>query len=81
MKTEVRVDTSGVEDLHLLPPEYHGDTIRGKILAYRTFGRDFVDELEKIGFETDIHFSSYVDRFSGIFDSFVFASRKVDKKE
>jgi SAM-dependent methyltransferase len=50
--TETRVDTSGPEDVHLLPPEYHGDPIRGRILAYRTFGFDMFDWLRSFGFET-----------------------------
>ncbi|MEA5598887.1 class I SAM-dependent methyltransferase [Rivularia sp. UHCC 0363] len=75
--TLVRVDTSGKEDIHLLPPEYHGDKIRGKILAYRTFGIDIFEILEKIGFETTVDFSSYVDKRYGILDSYAFCSRKV----
>ncbi|MGB6299878.1 MAG: class I SAM-dependent methyltransferase [Rivularia sp. (in: cyanobacteria)] len=75
--TLVRVDTSGVEDIHLLPPEYHGDKIRGKILAYRTFGIDIFAILEKIGFETTVDFSNYLDRNYGIFDSYAFCSKKV----
>ena len=77
--TLVRVDTSGKEDIHLLPPEYHGDKIRGKILAYRTFGIDIFEILEKIGFETTVDFSNYLDRRYGIFDSYAFCSRKVEK--
>ena len=75
--TLVRVDTSGDEDIHILPPEYHGDRIRGKILAYRTFGIDIFDILEKIGFETTVDFSNFVDRRYGIFDSYAFCSRKL----
>ncbi|AFY53056.1 methylase involved in ubiquinone/menaquinone biosynthesis [Rivularia sp. PCC 7116] len=75
--TLVRVDTSGAEDIHLLPPEYHGDRIRGKILAYRTFGIDIFEILEKIGFETTVDFSNYLDRRYGIFDSYAFCSRKL----
>ena len=75
--TLVRVDTSGDEDIHLLPPEYHRDRIRGKILAYRTFGIDIFEILEKIGFETTVDFSSYVDRRYGIFDSYAFCSKKI----
>jgi SAM-dependent methyltransferase len=78
-KTVVRVDTSGAEDIHLLPPEYHGDTIRGRILAYRIFGRDLFDELQGLGFETDVRFATYADRRWGIFDSCVFVSRTVDR--
>ncbi|MDY6902026.1 MAG: class I SAM-dependent methyltransferase, partial [Cyanobacteriota bacterium] len=75
--TLIRVDTSGKEDIHLLPPEYHGDKIRGKILAYRTFGIDIFKILEQIGFETTVDFSNYLDRRYGIFDSYAFCSRKV----
>ncbi|HEY4743025.1 MAG TPA: methyltransferase domain-containing protein [Desulfuromonadaceae bacterium] len=75
-RTVMRVDATGAEDVHLLPPEYHGDTIRGTILAYRTFGRDLFDELEALGFETEVDFSTHADRRAGIFDSFVFVSRK-----
>ena len=76
--TLVRVDTSGDREVHLLPPEYHGDKIRGKILAYRTFGIDIFPLLTEIGFETQVDFSNYLDRKFGIFDSYVFYSRKLD---
>ncbi|KST63652.1 class I SAM-dependent methyltransferase [Mastigocoleus testarum] len=76
--TLVRVDTRGDKEIHLLPPEYHGDRIRGKILAYRTFGIDIFPLLTKIGFDTQVDFSNYLDRKSGIFDSYVFYSKKVD---
>lgn len=37
---------------HLLPPEYHGDAIRGqgRVLVYRDYGRDIVDRLRRCGF-------------------------------
>ena len=76
--TLIRVDTSGKEDIHLLSPEYHGDKIRGKILAYRTFGIDIFEILKKIGFETTVDFSNYLDRRFGIFDSYAFCSRKLE---
>lgn len=75
--TLVRVDTTGDEDVHILPPEYHGDSLRGTILAYRTFGIDLFDQLKQIGFETRLDFSSFADRKCGIFDSSVFVSRRV----
>jgi hypothetical protein len=34
-----------------LPPEYHGDPIRGEILAFRTFGYDIFRVLSDMGFE------------------------------
>lgn len=38
--------------VHLLPPEYHGDRLRGRnaVLAYRTYGRDIVARLLAAGF-------------------------------
>lgn len=75
--TLVRVDTSGDKDVHILAPEYHGDPLRGTILAYRTFGIDLFAQLNEIGFETQVDFSSFADRNSGIFDSSVFVSRRV----
>jgi SAM-dependent methyltransferase len=74
--TLVRVDTSGAEDVYLLPPEYHGDPLRGTILAYRTFGIDLFEELNEIGFETRVNFSTFAERKYGIFDSSVFVSRR-----
>jgi len=40
----------GIE--HLMEPEYHGDRIRGrgKVLAFRTYGRDLTSRLESAGF-------------------------------
>ncbi|BAY34692.1 type 11 methyltransferase [Nostoc carneum NIES-2107] len=75
--TIVRVDTSGKEDIHLLPPEYHGDRIRGQILAYRTFGIDIYELLKNIGFTTKVDFSNYLDQKNGIFDSYIFCSQKL----
>lgn len=39
---------------HLLPPEYHGDRIRGRdrVLAYRNYGRDIVERLRSGGFRS-----------------------------
>lgn len=41
---------------HLLPPEYHGDRIRGSngVLAFRTYGADIVDRLNSVGFSASI---------------------------
>lgn len=43
------------EIVHLLPPEYHDDSIRGvgKVLVFRDYGRDIVDKLLSVGF-TDV---------------------------
>jgi SAM-dependent methyltransferase len=72
--TIVRVDPeSGV---NLLPPEYHRDSLRGIILAYRTFGTDMFSLLEELGFDTFVYLSTFRDQTSGIFDSYVFVSKK-----
>ncbi len=75
--TLVRVDTSTHEDIYLLPPEYHGDKIRGNILAYRTFGIDIFHYLQSIGFDTRVDFSNYSDQKAGIFNSYVFITKKI----
>ncbi|KAA2241298.1 methyltransferase domain-containing protein [Chitinophaga agrisoli] len=40
--------------VHVLPPEYHGDRIRGKehVLAFRNYGLDIVDRLKQAGFSS-----------------------------
>ncbi len=39
---------------HLLPPEYHGDWIRGvrRVLAFRNYGQNIVERLLAAGFRT-----------------------------
>ena len=74
LPTIVRVEAE--TDRFLLPPEYHGDSLRGKILAYRTFGIDMYEVLENIGFHTSVAFSRLKDLRFGIVDSYVFISRK-----
>jgi SAM-dependent methyltransferase len=76
-KTIVRIDTTTNEDIHLLPPEYHGDKIRNRIITYRTFGIDLFDTLNEIGFETRVEQSGPEHKVNGIYDSFVFISKKL----
>lgn len=42
--------------VHLLPPEYHHDRMRGRgrVLAFRTYGLDIVARLARAGFEASI---------------------------
>jgi len=77
-KTVARVDVSGSEEINILPPEYHGGPVRGKILCYRNFGSDIFDLLKGIGFESTVDFSEDADKKHGIFESYVFVSRKPD---
>jgi SAM-dependent methyltransferase len=57
-KTLVRVQvtdpTNPTSDVHVLEPEYHGDTNSDDdcgVLAYRTYGRDLETTLAGLGFE------------------------------
>lgn len=45
-KTVVRVEAAGDEDIHVLPPIYHG----GRTLVYRDYGRDLLQVMRDIGF-------------------------------
>jgi predicted SAM-dependent methyltransferase len=76
-ETIVRVDTSTTEDIYILPPEYHGDSRRGKIIAYRTFGVDLFNILSDTGFSTAVYNSSLYDSQCGIYNSTVFISKKI----
>jgi len=50
--TVERARRTGSGVLHLLPPEYHGDRLRGRnaVLAFRTYGDDIVARLTAAGF-------------------------------
>ena len=74
--TLIRVDTSSDKDVQLMDPEYHGGGPSGKILAYRTFGTDFLDDLERAGFDTRVSYPRNEDARQGIADTYVFISRR-----
>lgn len=62
-KTVSRVDVSGDDDVHILPPHYHGSPTGEPSLVYNDFGRDLLDRLSEAGFEAELmrgHFSSEV---------------------
>ena len=55
-RTVSRVDTTEDEDVSLLPEVYHGSPTDPKgSLVYTDFGLDIVEDLEKIGFRTEVH--------------------------
>jgi SAM-dependent methyltransferase len=55
-RTVPRVDTTEVEDVFLLPVVYHGSPTDSQgSLVYTDFGLDLVEDLEKIGFKTEVH--------------------------
>jgi SAM-dependent methyltransferase len=54
--TRPRVDSSGPEDVFLVPPVYHGSpTDRKGSLVYTDFGMDLPEQLRNLGFETATH--------------------------
>ncbi len=62
---------------HLLPPEYHGDPLRGKILAFRTFGYDIFNTLAESGFSAALSLTRFEDTHKhAIADSCVIVSQK-----
>ena len=77
-KTATRVKPSRNGDVHCLPPEYHGDTLREKILVYTDFGYEMFDDLAQLGFETTVSCAMHSDfiRYA-IADSCVFISKKI----
>ena len=51
-----RVDTSGPDDVHLLPPAYHGSPVDPEgSLVYTDFGLDLPEKLREIGFRSAVH--------------------------
>jgi hypothetical protein len=50
----MRASGRGTDIRHLMPPEYHGDRLRGSggVLVYRDYGVDIVDRLIAAGFAT-----------------------------
>jgi SAM-dependent methyltransferase len=49
-----RVDTSSSEDVHLLPPQYHLGPKHSLHLVYNEFGRDLLELLDRVGFDTEV---------------------------
>jgi hypothetical protein len=60
------------ELVHLLPAEYHGDTIRSKgILCYRHFGWEIIDQAKKIGFSDVLVYHIYDPKYCYIAEDLV----------
>jgi SAM-dependent methyltransferase len=62
-------------DLLLAEPEYHGDGLRRRIIAYRSFGYDIFERLRNFGFETRAMMSTLRDHRIGVIQSCVLVSR------
>lgn len=52
--TVERAYLKGPAIVHVLPPEYHRDRIRGRALAFRHYGRDIRQKLEAASFAVEI---------------------------
>lgn len=52
--TVERVDTSGTEDVNILEPRYHLGPGNSQHIVYNDFGRDLVDGLAAVGFDTTV---------------------------
>lgn len=56
IRVQITDPENSSQDIHLLEPEYHGDTNNeegGGVLAYRTYGKDLEENLTQIGFEVE----------------------------
>jgi hypothetical protein len=71
-----RVDTSGPEDRHLLPPHYHGDGAGGRSLVYTDFGADLLAQLAALGLPTTVMPFPGDDPLAG--EVLTFVSRRAD---
>jgi GT2 family glycosyltransferase/ubiquinone/menaquinone biosynthesis C-methylase UbiE len=73
--TQVRVDSSGDEDVYLMEKQYHGDPVNSNgILVYRIYGRELFRELKQLGFE--VQFFDIPDPQLGILTKDLFVCRK-----
>lgn len=52
--TVERVDTSGDEDVYVLEPRYHYGPNNTLHIVYNDFGRDLVERLSALGFDTEV---------------------------
>ena len=74
-KSVFRVDVSGDEDEHLMPPRYHLGPGNSRHIVYNEFGQDTFEELAKLGLETEaVPFPNDHDGLSAVIS---FYSRKV----
>jgi GT2 family glycosyltransferase/SAM-dependent methyltransferase/glycosyltransferase involved in cell wall biosynthesis len=79
----VQVDPANHDnDLHLLAPEYHGDTNNEAgegVLSYRVYGRDLVVFLENLGFEVNYFKEDFPEL--GIMNTELYYCRKLHESD
>ena len=62
----------------ILPVEYHGDGLRGRIPTYHYIGYDMFDMLSKTGFRTTVYFSEFHEyKKYATYNCFTFISEKL----
>ena len=74
----ILVDTQGDLDNYLVPPQYHGDPIRGGIIAYRVFGRAIFEDLKLLHLNLKVDFYDDIVNLIINGDSFV-ATKMLEK--
>jgi GT2 family glycosyltransferase/glycosyltransferase involved in cell wall biosynthesis len=81
-ETMIRVQVTDpddpTKDIHLLEPEYHGDTNAdngGSVLSYRVYGRDLEEKLMELGF--DVEYSRENISGNGVMNAELYYCRKI----
>jgi GT2 family glycosyltransferase len=73
---QVRVDSSGVEDVYVMEKQYHGDPMNGNgILVYRIYGQELMAQLRRIGF--DVMFVESPEPNIGVLSKDLFICKKL----
>lgn len=78
VRVQITDPNDASKDVHLLEPEYHGDTNSdegGGVLSYRVYGRDLEDVLTKMGFKVEYFKEDIYD--NGILNTELYYCRKV----
>jgi SAM-dependent methyltransferase len=72
---QIRVDSSGSEDVFLMEKQYHGDPVnREGILVYRIYGQELLVQLQRLGFT--VTFLDIPEPEKGILTKDLFICRK-----
>ncbi|MDH4235667.1 MAG: class I SAM-dependent methyltransferase, partial [Nitrospira sp.] len=78
-RNQVRVDSSGPEDVFLMEQQYHGDPLSSEgILVYRIYGQELCRQLRALGFA--VTFDSMPDPVRGILFKDLFVCRKQESE-
>jgi glycosyltransferase involved in cell wall biosynthesis len=73
--TQIRVDSSGPQDVFLMEKQYHGDPLSSEgILVYRIYGQELCRQLGALGFE--VAFDNAPDPVHGILFKDLFVCKK-----